>query len=84
VARVGELAPCVLQGLGGSRGDRHLRAFDKERSRAGEADSLAAAGDEYDLALEFEIHDAPLPLVFRPVDARLPLYDGAVWRRTSR
>ena len=39
-----------------ARADRHARAFGQKPLRAGEADSLRAAGDEDDLAIKSKVH----------------------------
>ncbi|MNT81238.1 hypothetical protein D3C72_2208090 [compost metagenome] len=46
----------LLQVLQVARDQAHARAFAQETQRAGQADALAAAGDENVLVLELEVH----------------------------
>ncbi|MDT4844742.1 hypothetical protein FQZ97_787110 [compost metagenome] len=46
----------LLQVLQVARDQAHARAFAQEAQRAGQADALAAAGDENVLVLELEVH----------------------------
>jgi hypothetical protein len=43
-----------------ARDEAHARAFAQEAQRAGQADALAAAGDENVLVLELEVHEKVL------------------------
>ncbi len=64
-----------------ARHERHLRAFAGERFGACEADALARAGDEDDLALESEIHWVTNPYLFAKRFSRLAMTAGhALWK----
>src|SRR5947207_8707110 len=53
----------ALEVLLAARRNRHTRPFRGERSRAGEADSFAATGDQANRSIETELHSAVTPLV---------------------
>jgi hypothetical protein len=54
--RFDERLAALLQVLQIARDEAHARAFAQEAQRAGEANALAAAGDENVPVLELEIH----------------------------
>src|SRR5437764_15398427 len=62
-ALAGERLTRALEILPAARRNRHTRAFRSERSGAGEADSLAATGDQYNLSVETEFHSVVTPSV---------------------
>jgi len=58
--RFGQRLAAPLQVLQVARHEAHARALLQEAERAGQADALAAAGDENVLVLELEIHRVSL------------------------
>src|SRR5436190_4931927 len=71
----------ALEVLLAARRNRHTRAFRGDRSRAGDADSFAATGDQDNLSIETEFHSVVTPSVSA---LRMSSSVGGVWESLNR